>query len=444
MEDTADPYQELLPDLLFFIFSDGLAAIPLLLFFGAMLFFSAFISASESAIFSTNRIRIEDLSRKSHSSKLLLQLLDSPQKLLASLMIINIFVNLIIVIIWPAVLFYFFPESYPAWFTVQLISGVFVVLIFGEILPRRVGMKFGLQLSLYMAKPLTFLSRILHPITVLFVPKPTATGDRFFQSNTEQEVLPNAFQNGTMKETASQQTSILRGIVRFGNISAREVMRSRLDVVALEIDTPFQKMLQTVMEAGYSRIPVYRESFDNIEGILYIKDLLPYLGKEEDFEWAKFIRPCVFVPESKKINNLLKEFQAKKIHMAVVVDEYGGVSGIVTLEDILEEIVGEINDEFDTEESFYTRIDSQTFVFEGKTQLKDFCQVTGCNMEVFDDLKGEADTLAGLILEQSQELPAVGERFYFHKFEMQVEGVDNRRIKKIRVVFSPTVSKQHS
>ncbi|HSV88394.1 MAG TPA: gliding motility-associated protein GldE, partial [Bacteroidales bacterium] len=259
-----------------------------------------------------------------------------------------------------------------------------------------------------------------------------------YDSNNHINNLKEVFDHPVQRVATEEDRNILRGIVGFGNISAREIMRPRVDVTAVEISTPFSTLLPVIVEAGYSRVPVFRESFDNVEGILYIKDLLPHLEKDDSFAWQKLLRPCYFVPESKRINDLLKEFKEKKIHLAIVVDEYGGTAGIVTLEDILEEIVGEINDEFDTDENIYSKLDSNTFDFEGKTLLKDFCKITGTDYELFDEIKGEADTLAGLILEIKQELPIKGEKLHFRHFEFQVEGVDNRRIKRIKVTILPS------
>ncbi|MCD6598506.1 MAG: gliding motility-associated protein GldE, partial [Bacteroidales bacterium] len=227
---------------------------------------------------------------------------------------------------------------------------------------------------------------------------------------------------------------ILKGIVKFGNIDVQEIMKSRMDVFAIDVETPFSMLLKNFLESGYSRIPIYANSFDTIKGILYIKDLLPHLNKDETFKWQTLVRPPYYVPESKKINDLLAEFQEKKIHLAIVIDEYGGTSGIVTLEDILEEIVGEIKDESDEDEIFHTQLNKTTFIFEGKTLLNDFYKIIEEPANIFDDIKGEADTLAGLILEMKGEIPAKDEVFTYNEFTFKVEAVDNRRIKKIRVI----------
>jgi len=227
----------------------------------------------------------------------------------------------------------------------------------------------------------------------------------------------------------------LKGIVKFGDIDAKEIMKSRVDVTAVDVSTSYDTLLEIILDAGYSRIPAYKDSFDRISGILYVKDLLPHLDKKPDFDWSKLLRPAFFVPENKKISDLLQEFQLKKIHMAVVVDEYGGTSGIVTLEDIIEEIVGEISDEFDTEEDeiSYKKLDDHNYLFEGKTLLNDFCKILEIDDRVFEEVKGDSETLAGLILELEGKIPKVNESTKFQNFEFKIRKVDNRRIEQIHV-----------
>ena len=235
-----------------------------------------------------------------------------------------------------------------------------------------------------------------------------------------------------------EDEKILKGIVQFGNIDVKEIMKSRIDVFAIDIITPFRDLLPQIIDSGYSRIPIFEESFDNIKGILYIKDLLPHLHKSNTFKWQSLIRPPYFVPETKKINDMLEEFQSKKIHMAVVVDEYGGTHGIVTLEDILEEIVGEITDESDEDETVYTKLDDSTYLFEGKTLLNDFYKITNSKYDIFDDVKGDADTLAGLILEIKGRIPKKKETIKYGNFAFIIVSADNRRIKKIKVTITDT------
>jgi gliding motility-associated protein GldE len=332
--------------------------------------------------------------------------------------------------------FFNFSDHPVVGFIIQVILVTFLILLFAEILPKIIATQKPLRFASAMASTILIMLKGFYPLSSLLV-RSTNLIDKHMakkRPNISMHDLSHALEITSGTGSNEEDKSILKGIVSFGNVYAREIMRSRVDVVAVDIDTPFRELIHVILEAGYSRIPVYRESFDNVEGILYIKDLLPFLEKGPDYRWQDLLRKCFFVPESKKISDLLKEFQEKKIHLAIVVDEYGGTSGIVTLEDILEEIVGEINDEFDTEETIlYSKIDTNNYVFEGKTLLKDFCKITGADYAVFSEVKGEADTLAGLILEIKEELPHKGEKIAFNNFEFVIEGVDNRRIKRVKV-----------
>lgn len=442
LEDSPDPYSCCISPLLLFV--DSIPA-NALLGIGAMLIllvFSALVSGSEVAYFSLTHSQIDELRKKQNSeSRTILNLLEKPKRLLATILIANNVINIAIIIISAMVFrgLFDFSQHPVLGFIVQVILITFIILVFAEVLPKVYAAQYSVKVAFFMASPLNMLRKAFWPLSTLLVKSTNMIDQRMAQKrpNLSMNELSHALEITADNTTTEEDKNILRGIVRFGNIFAREIMRSRLDVVAVEITIPFSKLLPLILEAGYSRIPVYRDSFDNVEGILYIKDLLPYLERGDEFDWQKLVRPCFFVPESKKINDLLKEFQEKKIHLAVVVDEYGGTSGIVTLEDILEEIVGEINDEFDTDEGIFSKLDANTYVFEGKTLLKDFCKITGIEYELFSEVKGEADTLAGLILEIKQELPFKGEKIRFRNFEFQVEGVDNRRIKRLRVEIKP-------
>jgi len=323
------------------------------------------------------------------------------------------------------------------WIILRVLAATVVSFLFVEIFVKAWAIQNAPKAVLSMARPFNIISRAFSPFSILlnqfalFLDKNKGTkqGESPPTSLTQSEddnIAP-------IRAGGVDDRMLSRGIVKFGDIYAREIMKSRMDVVAVENNTPFDKLLKTVVDCGYSRIPVYVGSFDEIAGILYIKDLLPFIYENENFEWSKLIRPCIFVPEGKKIKDLLKEFQERKILMAIVVDEYGGTSGIITLEDILEEIVGEIYDESDEEESNYSKLDNRNFVFEGKTLIKDFCKITGVDFSIFEPIKGEADTIAGLILEMKQEMPFKGELFDFDTFALVVESVDNRRVKRIKV-----------
>lgn len=442
MEDSPDPYSRFLFHLIYFTETIPAGVLPGILAIIALLFASAMVSGSEVAFFSLTHNQIDDLRKKeSRRSQYIISLLERPKRLIATILISNNVINIAIIIISAMVMGSLFDfGAYPVLgFLAQVVLITFFILVFGEVLPKVYASHHTEKIAYIMAWPMIGLRKLFWPISTLLVKSTKMVDARMSKKrpNLSMNELTDALEITSAKSSTEEDKSILRGIVRFGNIYAREIMRSRVDVVAVEVNTPFLQLLRIIVDAGYSRMPVYRDSFDNIEGLLYIKDLLPYLEKGDDFNWQKLVRPCFFVPESKKINDLLKEFQEKKIHLAVVVDEYGGTSGIVTLEDILEEIVGEINDEFDTDEGTYSKLDAGTFVFEGKTLLKDFSKITGIDYDLFSEVKGEADTLAGLLLEIKKELPVKGEKINFRNFEFQVEGVDNRRIKRIRVEIKP-------
>jgi putative hemolysin len=438
LEDSPDPY--LYPLLLVVSATQAFSANVIIGLAGMvlLLFFSALISGSEVAFFSLNHNQIDDIKRlKGSNGEKVLNLLEKPKRLLATILIANNVLNIAFILLSTYVFnaLFDFSDYRVLGFLVQVVIVTFLILLFAEILPKIIASQNPLRFASMMASPLSILLSTFNPLSYLLV-KSTNIIDRRISKkrpNISMNDLSHALDITADIAGNEDDKSILKGIVTFGNVYAREIMRSRVDVVAVDIDTPFQKLIEVILDAGYSRIPVYKESFDNVEGILYIKDLLPYLEKEADYKWQGLLRSCFFVPESKKISDLLKEFQEKKIHMAIVVDEYGGTSGIITLEDILEEIVGEINDEFDTEEAIYSRLDASNYVFEGKTPLKDFCKITGADYSLFSEVKGEADTLAGLILEIKQELPFKGEKITFEHYEFEIEGVDNRRIKRVKV-----------
>lgn len=442
MEDPSEPYSLLVSPVFAVINSlpadaiMGIAAVLLLLFF------SALVSGSEVAFFSLTHHQIDDIKKPGNGhAHHILSLLEAPKRLLATILIANNVINIAIILISSYVFKTLFDFSnHPLLgFVIQVIGITFLILLFAEILPKIIASQNALRFASMMAGSLVVMSKVFHPLSTLLVRSTNLVDRRMAQKrpNISMDDLSHALDITSETETSEEDKRILKGIVSFGNVYAREIMRSRVDVVAVEYNTPFDKLIEIILEAGYSRIPVYLENFDNVKGILYIKDVLPYLEKGEGYPWQELLRKCFFVPESKKISDLLKEFQEKKIHMAIVVDEYGGTSGIVTLEDILEEIVGEINDEFDTEETIlYSKINATTFVFEGKTLLKDFCKVTGIDYALFSDLKGESDTLAGLILEVRQELPSKGEQFFFKGINFEIEGVDHRRIKRIKVTIN--------
>tara|TARA_B110000879_G_C10996526_1_gene441350 strand:- start:32 stop:904 length:873 start_codon:yes stop_codon:yes gene_type:complete len=280
--------------------------------------------------------------------------------------------------------------------------------------------------------------KLLKPISLLLVASTRIIDKRGQNKGHDLSVndLSNALEITSLKGEDKDEQKILEGIVKFGNTDVKQIMRSRIDVISLSENTSYDKILEKIKETGFSRIPIYEESFDSIKGVLYIKDLLPYLNEKADFEWNKLLREVFFVPENKKIDDLLKEFQEKKIHLAIVVDEYGGTSGIVTLEDIIEEIVGDISDEFDDEDLIYSKLDNNNYVFEGKTALNDFYRILNIDGEEFEDAKGESDSLAGFVLEITGNIPVKGTEIKFNKYLFTIEGVNKRRVTRIKTTFA--------
>ena len=322
-------------------------------------------------------------------------------------------------------------------FLVQVIIITAMILLFGEVIPKVYAARQNMKLIRFMVKPLAVIIQIFYPLSKILVYSTGIIDKRISRKQVPVSLkeLSDAISLTTGKSGNANETNMLKGIVRFSDTEAREIMKSRVDVVSVSEELDYQSLMKHILESGYSRIPVYKGSPDNVRGILYIKDLLPHLSKDNTFLWNSLMRPVYFVPENKKINDLLVEFQEKKNHMAVVVDEFGGMSGLVTLEDIIEEIVGEINDEFDAESDspLWNKIDDNNWFFDGKTLLNDFTRIIGIDDSVFDTVDGDFETLAGLILDLEGRLPVKGEKIIFEKFIFQIDAVDNRRIKRIKV-----------
>jgi putative hemolysin len=402
-----------------------------------LLVFSALISGSEVAYFSLSPGDKQKFSKTRRDQKVIHNLLN-PEKLLATILVSNNFVNVAIVIIGAFVTssVFDFSNSPIMEFVVQVITITFFLLLFGEILPKVYATHYPLAFARFMAYPLSTLEKIFRPLNSILIHS-TAFVNKRLRSK-QKEISMDEISQAlvlTSDNEISDEKEILEGIVKFGNKSVAEIMRPRVDVVSLDIRAGFNDVLEVIDQTGYSRIPVYTESFDNVKGILFIKDLLQHTEKGNTFNWQSLLRPPFYVPETRKIKALLEDFQKNKVHMAVVVDEYGGSSGIVTLEDVLEEIVGDIADEFDEDEHFYSRIGENKFLFDGKTSLIDFCKVTESEEDVFDDVKGDADTLAGLILELKGEFPAQHEKLVCKNFQFIIESITKRRIKQIRVEY---------
>jgi len=405
-----------------------------------LFFFSAMISGSEIAFFSLNPLQLKDIrSKDTKTNRLIISLLQIPNRLLATILIANNFVNVGIVILCAFVsseLFDF--TGFPILgFIIEIIVITVLILLFGEIMPKIYATQKPVNFASLMAHPLKMLIRVFYPLSSLLIRTTNVIDKKLDRKRHDISMsdLSEAIDITVDDGTPEEETKILKGIVRFTDIEVKEIMKSRMDVTAIDSETTFKDLVEIVIESGYSRIPVYEETFDNIKGILYVKDLLPHLNKKENFIWISLLRSAFFVPENKKINDLLQEFQEKKIHMAIVVDEYGGTSGIITLEDIIEEIVGEITDEFDSpeDEIEFTKIDDNNYIFEGKTSINDFCKIIGINDNIFDEVKGESDSIAGVILELQGEIPEKNTLITYRNFEFKIIAVDKRRIKKIKV-----------
>lgn len=419
-------------------------AIITLLIIILLLFFSGMISGSEVAFFSLSPSQIEKYRKeRTAMANHITDLINKPKMLLATILIANNLVNVGVVILTTylsARLFDFRAFPYLG-FLIQVIIITAIILLFGEIIPKVYATRQNQKMIRRMVRPLRILIHAFYPLSRLLVYS-TGMIDRRIskkQVPVSLEELSDAIKLTSGISGNADETNMLKGIVRFSDTEVREIMKSRVDVVAVDEDINYSLLMQQIIASGYSRIPVFKGSADNVIGILYIKDLLPHLSAGSKFEWNKLIRPVFFIPENKKINDLLVEFQEKKIHMAVIVDEFGGMAGIVTLEDIIEEIVGEINDEFDAEADniAWSKVDDNTWLFEGKTLLNDFTRITGIDDRVFDSVEGEYETLAGLILELEGRLPHKGESIYFEHFVFGIESADNRRIKRIKVSLKP-------
>lgn len=401
---------------------------------------SALISGAEVAFFAIKKKELDDLNTiNSRSSKLIQNFLSKPKELLATILIANNFVNVGIIILASYISSTLFVFQGQEWmqFVIEVIVITFLLLLFGEVLPKVYANNNAISFAKFMAIPLSFFNKIFKPISQLLIASTQILDKRAQKKGHDLSVddLSNALELTSEDNQNKDEKKILEGIVKFGNTDVKQIMCSRIDVTALDIKNTYNQVLKTIKKTGFSRIPVYEDSFDNIKGVLYIKDLLPHLNEKTDFEWNSLLREVFFVPENKKIDDLLKEFQEKKIHLAIVVDEYGGTSGIVTLEDIIEEIVGDISDEFDDDELVYSKLDNYNYVFEGKTSLKDFYRILKIDGEEFENAKGESDSLAGFVLELTGAIPNKGEQLSFKNYKLTIEGVNKRRVTRIKVTF---------
>ena len=404
-----------------------------------LLFASALISSSETAFFSLQPADIDDLgSRTDAKSKLVLKLREKPKTLLATILIGNNFVNVTITLLATYIVSEMFDlVNHPvAAFIMELVVITSLVLIIGEITPKILAAKKPVKFSRFMARTLQVLIVVFKPLSNLLV-NSTSFMDKHLEKKKGEismDDLSTAVDIATEASTPIEEKNMLKGIATFTEKEVSSVMKPRIDIIAIELGMPFQDMLSTVIKSGFSRIPVYEETLDKVSGILYVKDLLPYLDAQS-YEWQKLIRPAFFVPENRKINDLFQDFREKKIHIAIVVDEYGGTSGLITMEDVIEEIVGDINDEFDNvkQDQHYTKLDENTYLFKAQTSIVDFCKVFNLDEDYFEEKQGEADTLAGLVLEIEGRIPEVGFSFNVEKFNFEITDADSRKIIQIKV-----------
>jgi putative hemolysin len=404
-----------------------------------LLVLSAFASGSEVAYLSLTAADIEKLkASRSKRAAMVLKLHSSPENLISTILIANNFINVSIIVLAAFVSgnIFDFPGKQAIGFIIEIFSITILLLFFGEILPKVYAARNRLTFATSMALLLRGASALFRPLTRLLSLSASYTKTRTSSRKTSLSMndLSDALNMSSVK--AGDDEKILKGIVKFGNISVSAIMTPRVDVMALNIKSSFSEILPLIFESGFSRIPVYSDSFDDVRGILYVKDILPYTDQSGTFRWQSVIRPPYFVPETKRINDLLKEFQVKKIHMAVVIDEYGGTGGIITLEDILEEIVGEITDETDEDEVTYRKDSDNSYLFQGKTLLNDFCKILETRGDPFEDVRGESETLAGLILELTGDIPAKDQVIEYGRFVFRITSVDRRRIKEIKVTLT--------
>lgn len=407
-----------------------------------LLFCSAFVSGSEIAFFSLSPADMNDIQERRHPADArILRLLDDSERLLATILCSNNFVNVAIIML----LDYFFHETidfgWNTWleFLFMTVLLTFLLLLFGEVMPKIASAQKPLTMARFCAPVYSILIRLWWPVSWLLLKSSRLTEHIHSSQQLSVDDLEQALELTDKQDIADEQ-QMLKGIIRFGGEMAREVMTPRVDMVDLDVKTPFPDVIRCIVENNYSRIPVYADTEDNIRGILYIKDLLPHLSKPANFRWQTLVRQATFVPETKMIDDLLRDFQAQKVHIAIVVDEFGGTSGLVTMEDIIEEIVGEINDEYDEEERSFTRLNQNTFVFEAKTLLSDFRKIMQLPEDAFDEVAADADTLAGLLLEIKGEFPQLHERITYDRYTFEVMEMDERRIVKIKVIVGKEVA----
>ncbi len=412
-----------------------------------LLLMTAVIAGAETAFFSLSAKDIHFLkSKEKGSGRQASQLLDQPKQLLATLLVANTFINIAIVITTNLLMASILPPNIGAImsFVIQVIAVTFLLVLFGEVLPKVYATQNNLRMALFAAPYIKILTSVFRPVSGILV-----TSTKFIEgkisskpaNNISSEDFAHAIELTVGHEATKEEVNIFKGILKFGNITARQIMRTRLDVSAIDEEMNFTEVRAHCLEAGYSRLPVYKETLDKVAGMVHTKDFLPYVN-DDNFDWHTLIRPAYFVHEGKLIEDLLKEFQSKRIHLAMVVDEFGGTSGIITLEDIMEEIIGDIRDEFDEDDLNYKKIDNNTYIFEGKTLINDVCRVIGEPSETFENVRGESDSLAGLILEIRGRFPTVNESIIYKHFEFTVMAMEKMRITRVKLTIHPMLEKK--
>ena len=406
---------------------------------------SALLSGSEVAMFSiSNKQRFDLEDQNKNANKRVLTLLKEPKKLLATILIANNFINVSIVMASNFVFNNLIIEgsiSDTMNFIIQVIVITFLILLFGEVIPKVYANNYNLKFSKFMAIPLQLLKKLFYPISQILVNSTNLIDKRIEKrkESIQANELEHALNLTVDSVDNEDEKKILEGIVKFGNTDVKQIMTPRTDVISFEITTPFNELMSELKEIKYSRIPVFEDSFDKIKGVLYAKDLLGKMNEKKNFKWPNLLREPKFVPENKKLDDLLKEFQEEKTHIAIVVDEYGGSSGIVSLEDVLEEIVGEITDEFDEEDINYKKLDELNYIFDGKTTLIDIYKLLEIDGEIFEKEKGESDTIAGFCIEQAGKILLKNEKISFDRYTITVEAADKRRIKKVKITINEVV-----
>ena len=438
-----DPDPE--PLFVLFVAFDSMQAINLLVLV-LLLICSALISGSEVSLFSLtpSDLKIEG-EEETVNQKIISKLLSKPKKLLATILVANNFINIAIVLLFDTLgEIYFKDLDIVLWgkinvrFLVEVVIVAFLILLFGEILPKIYASRNKVKFASFMARPLRILDWIITPISLPMRSITMRIHGRLGKqkSNISVDQLSQALELTSDTDTTSEEKKILEGIVSFGNTDTKQVMKPRIDIFALNRDMKYTEVIPEIIENGYSRIPVFEDSIDKVIGILYVKDLLPYIN-HKDFDWVNLVREPYFVPENKKLDDLLNDFKDKKNHLAIVVDEYGGTSGLISLEDIIEEIVGDISDEFDDEDLIFSKLDDNNYVFEGRTSLKDFYKVIKLeDHSVFENKKGDSETIAGLLLEMSGSFPKRGDEITLEGYTFKIESLDKKRIKRIKLTIN--------